>query len=40
MKVGFLGFGVMGSPMSINVVKKCGCQVLGYDVVASHLKIL
>ena len=38
MKVGFLGFGVMGSPMSINVVKKCGCQVLGYDVVASHLK--
>jgi len=37
MKIGFLGMGVMGLPMSINVVKKSGCQVYGFDVVASHL---
>lgn len=33
MKIGFLGMGVMGLPMAINVVKKSGCEVLGYDVV-------
>ena len=38
MKIGFLGMGVMGGPMSINVVKKCGCEVYGYDVVKSHMK--
>lgn len=32
MKIGFLGMGVMGLPMAVNVVKKSGCQVLGYDV--------
>ena len=32
MKIGFLGLGVMGLPMAKNVVKKCGCPVLGYDV--------
>lgn len=38
MKIGFLGMGVMGGPMSMNVVKKCGCEVLGYDVVPDHMK--
>lgn len=33
MKIGFIGMGVMGLPMAINVVKKCGCEVLGNDVV-------
>lgn len=32
MRIGFLGMGVMGLPMAKNVVKKSGCQVLGYDV--------
>jgi len=32
MKTGFLGMGVMGLPMATNVVKKSGCEVLGYDV--------
>ena len=32
-KIGFLGMGVMGLPMAKNVVKKSGCEVLGYDVV-------
>ena len=34
MKIGFLGLGVMGLPMAKNVVKKCGCPILGYDVAA------
>jgi len=33
MKIGFLGMGVMGLPMAKNLVKKSGCEVLGYDVV-------
>ena len=37
MKIGFLGLGVMGLPMSINVVKRSGCEVLGYDVAADRL---
>lgn len=37
MKIGFLGMGVMGLPMAKNVVKKSGCQVLGYDVVQKQL---
>lgn len=32
MRIGFLGMGVMGLPMAKNVVKKSGCDVLGYDV--------
>jgi len=38
MKIGFLGLGVMGLPMAINVVKKSGCQVLGFDVEPARLK--
>ena len=38
MKIGFLGLGVMGLPMSINVVKRSGCEVLGYDVATDRLK--
>ena len=37
MKIGFLGLGVMGLPMAKNVVKKCGCPVLGYDVARNRL---
>ena len=33
MKIGFVGLGTMGLPMAINLVKKSGCPVLGYDVV-------
>ena len=31
MKVGFLGMGVMGLPMAKNLVKKAGCEILGFD---------
>ncbi|MBQ1423614.1 MAG: NAD-binding protein [Lachnospiraceae bacterium] len=31
-KIGFLGLGVMGLPMAINVVKKSGLPVMGNDV--------
>ncbi len=37
MKIGFLGLGVMGLPMAKNLVKKSGCEVLGFDVVQSRL---
>ena len=37
MKIGFLGMGVMGLPMAKNVVKKSGCEVLGYDVAKKQL---
>lgn len=33
MKIGFIGLGTMGLPMAINLVKKSGCPVVGYDVV-------
>lgn len=32
MKIGFLGMGVMGLPMAKNLLKKSGCEILGYDV--------
>lgn len=38
MKIGFLGLGVMGLPMAINVLKKSHYEVLGYDVVATRLE--
>lgn len=37
MKIGFLGLGVMGLPMATNVLKKSGCEVLGFDVVQKRL---
>lgn len=37
MKIGFLGLGVMGLPMAENLVKKSGCEVLGYDVAKARL---
>ena len=37
-KIGFLGLGVMGLPMSINVIKKSGCEVLGFDVMPNRLE--
>ena len=36
-KVGFLGLGVMGLPMSENVIRKSGYEVYGYDVVPEKL---
>lgn len=35
--LGFIGMGVMGLPMALNVVKKSGCTVKGYDVVPKQL---
>lgn len=32
-KIGFMGMGVMGLPMAKNLLKKSGCEILGYDVV-------
>ncbi|MDD5831935.1 MAG: NAD(P)-binding domain-containing protein [Clostridiales bacterium] len=37
-KIGFLGLGVMGLPMAINVVKKSGIPVMGNDVNKDRLK--
>ena len=37
MKIGFLGLGVMGLPMAINLVKKSGHQIIGYDVVKKQV---
>ncbi len=38
MDIGFIGLGVMGLPMSKNVVKKSGCPVKGYDVKNDRLE--
>lgn len=32
-KLGFMGMGIMGLPMATNLMKKSGCDVLGFDVV-------
>lgn len=32
MKLGFIGLGVMGLPMTKNLIEKSGCQVYGSDV--------
>ena len=36
-KIGFIGLGAMGLPMSKNVVKKSGCKVMGFDVVQKQM---
>ena len=36
-KIGFLGLGVMGLPMALNVLKKSGYPVLGFDVAQARL---
>ncbi|HBD64396.1 MAG TPA: 3-hydroxyisobutyrate dehydrogenase, partial [Clostridiales bacterium] len=36
-KVGFIGMGIMGLPMAMNLVKN-GVQVTGFDVVESRRK--
>ena len=36
-QIGFLGLGVMGLPMAINLVKRSGCSVLGYDVLPGQM---
>lgn len=34
-KVGFMGLGIMGLPMATNMMKKSGCDVTGFDVMAA-----
>lgn len=31
--IGFMGMGIMGLPMATNLMKKSGCEVIGFDVV-------
>lgn len=38
-KIGFIGMGIMGLPMAINLVKKGGLSVTGYDVVEARRQI-
>lgn len=38
-KIGFIGMGIMGLPMAINMVKKCQLPVMGFDVVEEKRKI-
>ncbi|EIP3425954.1 prephenate dehydrogenase/arogenate dehydrogenase family protein [Salmonella enterica] len=38
--IGFLGLGVMGLPMAINLVKKSELQVIGYDVNEERTRLL
>ena len=40
MRIGFLGMGVMGLPMVLNLLKKSGCEVWGFDVVQEKKDIL
>lgn len=35
-KIGFIGMGIMGLPMAINLVKKGNLDVIGFDVVESR----
>lgn len=36
--IGFLGLGIMGLPMAVNLVKKCGFPVKGTDVSPSQME--
>jgi len=38
-KIGFIGMGIMGLPMVINMVKKTGQSVMGFDVIEQKKKI-
>ncbi|MGL4392784.1 MAG: NAD(P)-dependent oxidoreductase [Fusobacteriaceae bacterium] len=40
MKIGFIGLGLMGKPMSINILKKSGSEVMVYDVDKSKVEEL
>ena len=31
-KIGFVGMGIMGLPMAVNLVKKSGQEILGFDI--------
>ena len=35
-KIGFIGMGAMGLPMAVNLVKKSGMEVLGFDIVETQ----
>lgn len=38
-KIGFIGLGIMGLPMSINMIKKSGRPIMGFDIVDEKKKI-
>ena len=38
-RIGFLGLGVMGLLMAVNLVKKSGCPVYGFDVVDEKMQL-
>lgn len=38
-QIGFFGLGVMGLPMAVNVIRKSGCRVYGYDVSDERLRL-
>jgi 2-hydroxy-3-oxopropionate reductase len=38
-EIGFLGLGVIGLPMAINLLRKSGCPVLAYDVRDSRMDL-
>ena len=37
--IGFVGLGVMGLPMAVNVVKGCSCAVKGFDVAQERMEL-
>lgn len=37
MDIGFIGLGTMGLPMANNLVKKCNCNVIGFDPVIEQM---
>lgn len=40
MKIGFVGLGLMGLPMAVNLVKESGCEVIGFDTVEEKRQAL
>ena len=40
MKIGFIGLGLMGEPMSLNLVKKSGHPVKVFDFVQKEGNLL
>ena len=40
MRIGFIGLGLMGEPMSINLVKKSGKKVMVYDIDRAKMEMI
>lgn len=36
--IGFIGMGIMGLPMAMNILKKSGCPVIGFDLMEASRK--